>query len=290
MKHTDLYQSVTDAIVAALELGAAPWVKPWDDSATAMLTGQPHNRVSRKAYRGINTLLLWHAQLSNGFTSPAFLTYKQAADLGGHVRKGEKATRIVFYKPLKKENADTGKTDSFCVMRGYSVFNVEQCDELPILDAPDFAPVENSSMIDIAASVGANVRIEGNSACFIPSADLIKIPHADQFHSFPHFEATLAHELTHWTGHRSRLNRNLSGRFGTESYAAEELVAELGAAFLCAELGFNAPELRHAEYLASWLSVLKADKKAIFTAASLAQKACDFVRGRVFGSVIAEAA
>lgn len=273
---TDIYQQVTDQIISALESGTIPWVKPWEDTASPL--GMPHNRVSKKAYNGINTLLLWCAQYEGGFTSDSWLTYKQAQQLGGNVKKGSKGTKIVFFKPIEKEN-EKGEKDSFCVARGYTVFNLDQCEGIePIVKPEQPAPVTGSIMLDVALAVGARVDIEGNRACFIPSADIVKVPHIDQFKSADHFEATLAHELVHWTGHKSRMDRDLSGRFGSEAYAAEELIAEMGSAFISAEMGFCLTELRHASYIESWLKVLKNDKRAIFTAASQAQKACNYIK------------
>jgi antirestriction protein ArdC len=279
---TDIYQQVTDQILASLENGTAPWVKPWRDDGSALLTGAPLNRISKAGYNGINVLLLWAAAAENGYSDPTWLTYKQAASLGGNVIKGEKGTRIVFFKQISKEATNSsGETEksSFGMLRGYTVFNIEQCENVTPLDKPvPRAPVLGSAMLLVAAAIGARVDVEGNKACFIPSADVVKIPHLDQFTSAQHFEATLSHELVHWTGHKSRLDRDFAGRFGSSAYAAEELVAEIGSAFISAEYGFCIEELRHAAYVESWIKVLKSDKKAIFTAASKAQAACNHIK------------
>lgn len=283
MAKADIYQQVTDQIIASLESGALPWVKSWADNAAPVSLGVPHNRVSKKAYSGVNTLLLWSAKTENAFTGDCWLTYKQAQDLGGNVRKGEKGTRIVFFKPLTKdiENPTTGETETkgFAMARGYTVFNIDQCDNVDPLAVPETTPSASGSfMQDVARTIGADLRIMGNTACFIPSRDQVHMPAPEAFTSLDHFDATLAHELAHWTGHRSRLDRNLSGRFGSESYAAEELIAEIAAAYMSAEQGFSIEAMRHPGYIESWLKVLKNDKRAIFTAASQAQKATNYIK------------
>jgi antirestriction protein ArdC len=278
----DIHQEVTDRIVAALETGVAPWVKPWKETKGGTM---PHNAVTRRAYSGVNVLLLWIAAQEKGYAGSGWLTFKQAKELGGNVRKGEKATNIVFMKPLTfTETTEGGDTEEKSVLlaRGYAVFNIEQCDGLPerihSQKADNLVEVETDAAFNAwVAGTGASLRHGGNRACYSPSHDAITMPKPEQFRDLNSYKATLLHELTHWTGHKSRLDRNLRNRFGSQEYAAEELVAELGAAFLCAELQVDG-QLQHAEYIASWLKVLKADKRAIFTAASAASKAANYLK------------
>lgn len=279
----DIYQEVTDQIIAELETGAAPWVRSWDASA-----GMPHNFTSHRQYTGINVMLLWAAGIQSGYSSSAWLTYKQAKDKGGHVRKGEKGTQIVFWKFLEKPTGETDAngdqvTDRIPMCRFYTVFNVEQCENLPgVVDEAPAVPQGYEHIDEVIQAIGADIQHGGNRACYIPSRDQIRMPRPQDFTAPANYYAVLMHELTHWTGAASRLDRNLSGRFGDAQYAAEELIAEIGAAFACARLGIKG-ELRHAAYIESWLKVLKNDKRAIFTAASQAQKAADYLIERAGG-------
>lgn len=274
----DVAAEVTAQIVEALERGTAPWVKPWRDGVGPCAefggrVGLPSNAASGRTYRGINVLLLWAAAFNKGYRDARWVTFNQAKALGGSVRKGEKATQIVFWKWLvKDEGLPTEKR--IPMARTFCVFNVEQCDGLQ-LDAPAPAPEHVDGAADrVAESVGAIVRRGGDRAFYSPAIDFVQMPVAEAFRTRADYESTLLHELTHWTGHASRLDRNFaaSKRFGDEAYAVEELVAELGAAFLCARLGVEG-KLQHAEYLGHWARVLKADKHAIFTAAREAEKA-----------------
>lgn len=292
----DIYQEVTDQIIAALEQGTAPWVKPWKDAPGA--GDFPHNYISGRPYSGVNVLLLWAEAMNKGYRSSAWLTFKQAKDKGGHVRKGEKGTRIVFWKFLEKQTGQTDDdgnpiNDRIPMCRAYTVFNVEQCEGIGETEAPEIVTPDGYEHIEEAIqAIGADVVIRGNRAFYVPSLDFIQMPAPDQFQSPADYYATLMHEHTHWTGHKSRLDRDLSGRFGDESYAAEELIAEIGAAFVCARLGIEG-KLQHAEYIASWLKVLKNDKRAIFTASSHAQKAAEYLLGLTAGEQaddVAEAA
>ncbi len=270
----DIYQEITDQIIAALEQGAAPWVKPWSTA------GMPRNAVSGREYSGINTILL----AMSPYGSPLWVTYKQAEAVGGHVRKGEHGTTVVFFKSLKLSDVNNteSKEKSIPLLRSFTVFNVQQIDELPekfILSSKpqidNFADNEHAEMY-----LGKAVIEHGKDrACFIPSADVIHMPNKIDFKSVSDYYATGLHELTHWTGHRSRLARDFNGRFGDAAYAFEELVAELGAAFLCAHCSIDG-QLQHASYIQSWLKVLKTDKRAIFTAAASARRASEFVTGK----------
>jgi antirestriction protein ArdC len=279
----DLYSEVSARIVAELERGAAPWIKPWSATPGA---NTPCNAATSRPYSGCNVVLLWQAQAA-GYRTPRFLTFKQASELGGNVRKGEHGTKVYFVKQLqvRDQGADDGTSSRLIpMMREYTVFNVEQCDNLSdniITGKP--MRVRNRDARDELAdaflhSTGADIREGSGEACYIPSRDFISMPAFVGFKSADHFYNVVFHELGHWSGHKSRLDRDLKNRFGSQSYAAEELVAELGAAFLCAEFGFDG-DVRNAGYIASWIELLKGDKRAFFTACSQASKAADYLRG-----------
>jgi antirestriction protein ArdC len=280
----DLYAEVSARIIAELEAGAAPWIKPWAATAGA---NTPCNAVTNRPYSGCNVVLLWMAQAA-GYRTPRFLTFKQTAEFGGHVRKGEHGTKVYFVKQLEvKEDADhSSPTRLIPMMREYTVFNVEQCEGLPIsVTTGKPMRVRNPGARDELAdeflrSTGADIREGHGEAYYVPSRDFVSMPAFEAFKGADHFYSVAFHELTHWTAHRSRLDRDLKNRFGSRSYATEELVAELGAAFLCAEFGFDG-DLRHAGYIAHWIELLKADKRAFFTACSQASKAADYLRGLV---------
>lgn len=274
----DLYAQVTDAIVAELEKGAAPWVKPWKADSSA-----DRNHVSGKAYKGINRLLLGMSSMAQGLTSPVWATYKQWQDAGVQVAKGAKGTHIVFFKPVAgKQNAETGETDGgYCVIKGYCVFNASQTDyAVPVSESPvaPFNPIPGCE--DTIVKTGAIISHGGDAAFYAPGPDRIQLPNKAAFESVASYYATAFHELAHWTGAPARLDRNLSaGRFGNPAYAFEELVAEIGAAYLGADHGVQG-ELRHAGYIGNWLKACREDKKAIFRAAALAQKAADYIRAQ----------
>ena len=282
----DVYQSVTDTIVSLLESDLPPWRKPWGQSK-AIDSALPFNAATGRHYNGINVPLLWADAQESGYDSNGWLTYKQALDLGGHVRKGEHGQLVVFWKFQEVEDKHTGKKKTVPFARGYTVFNVRQCDGLSggkVGEIP--SPVEPDNVIAWAQSIGARIQHGGNRACFIPSHDLIQLPRPEQFPERAEYHATALHELTHWTGHKSRLDRTFGKRFGDDSYAFEELVAEMGSAFLCATIGIeNAPLTQHASYLNGWLKILKSDNRAIFTAASHAQKATDYCLANAKASV-----
>lgn len=280
----DIYQTITDRIVAAIEAGAGDWKMPWhaQDGGAAVM---PTNAASGRAYRGINVVMLWAAAHAAGYPSGVWATYKQWAGLGAQVRKGEKAAPVVFWKMLDDDEADDqdedGKAARF-VARGFHVFNAAQVDGF---EAPALPRLPEPLRIDHAeaffAATGADIRQGGNRAFYSPGNDYIQMPPFPAFRDPVAYYATLAHEATHWTGHTDRCARDLKGRFGTGAYAAEELIAELGAAFLCADLALaSEPRPDHAAYVASWLKVLKGDKRAIFTAAAQAQKAADWLHQR----------
>jgi antirestriction protein ArdC len=279
----DLYAEVSARIVAELETGAAPWVRPWSATPGA---NTPCNAVSNRPYSGSNVVLLWMAQAA-GYRTPRFLTFKQALELGGNVRKGERGTKVFFVKQLHVRDDvtdESSETRLIPMMREYTVFNVDQCGNLPdSISAGKPIRVRNPDARDGLAddflrSTSADIREGHGEAFYVPSRDFISMPAFAGFKGADDFYNVAFHELTHWTGHRSRLDRDLTNRFGSRSYAAEELIAELGAAFLCAEFGFDG-DVRSAGYLSNWIELLKADKRAFFTACSQASKAADYLRG-----------
>jgi antirestriction protein ArdC len=287
------FYDVSARIISELERGAAPWIKPW--SATAG-HNVPQNAVTNRPYSGCNVILLWLAR-DRGWATPRFLTYKQAAEAGGHVRKGEHGTKVYFVKQLqlRDEKGDDADLRLVPMMREYTVFNVSQCENLPdSISAGKPMRVRNPDARDALAdqflrATGADLREGHGEAYYVPSRDFISMPAFAAFKGADHFYNVAFHELTHWAGHKSRLDRDLKHRFGSRNYAAEELVAELGAAFLCAEFGFN-NDLRHAGYIATWIDLLKADKRAFFTACSRASKAADYLRGLALVETTATAA
>lgn len=286
----DVYQSITDQIIAELERGVRPWRKPWSADHMAGLAWVPlrHNGIP---YRGVNILALWLAATSKGYRSPVWMTFKQAIDLGGAVRKGERASLTVYANTLSRTETDetTGEESESRIpyMKGYSVFNTEQIDGLPAQyyrhpePGPQTLPrIERAEAFFNA--LGADIRHGGPEAYYAVRTDHIQMPLFEAFVDAESYYAVLAHEATHWTKHPTRLDRDLGKkRFGDAGSAMEELVAELGSAFTCATLALN-PTLRpeHASYIDHWLKVLKADKRAIFTAAAHAQAAADFLSAR----------
>jgi antirestriction protein ArdC len=279
----DLYAEVSARIVAELEAGAAPWVKPWSATPGA---NTPCNAVSNRPYSGCNVVLLWMAQAA-GYRTPRFLTFKQALEFRGNVRKGEHGTKVYFVKQLQvrdQAGEDDGSTRLIPMMREYTVFNVEQCDNLPDgINTGKPIRVRNPDTRDDLAdaflhSTRADIREGHGEAYYVPSRDFISMPAFAGFKGADHFYNVSFHELTHWTAHKSRLDRDLKNRFGSRQYAAEELIAELGAAFLSAEFGFDG-DVRNAGYIANWIELIKADHRAFFTACSHASKAADYLRG-----------
>ncbi|QBX36892.1 DUF1738 domain-containing protein [Brevundimonas sp. S30B] len=278
----DIYQTVTDSIVAMLERGTKPWAPQWAKDAGGLLALP--TRANGETYRGLNTMLLWGAAEAKGYRHQTWMTFRQAKELGGCVRKGEKGTQVVYWGRFdpKGEEGDDGEERGVLFAKSYTVFNVGQIDGLPDRFFADAAPLPEVERIERAetwvAGIGADVRHGGNRAFFSPAHDFVQMPPAGAFAEVENYYSTLAHELTHWSGHKARLAREFGKRFGSQAYAFEELVAELGAAFAMARLGISAePREDHAAYLQSWLKVLKQDKRAIFTAASKAQQACDFL-------------
>jgi antirestriction protein ArdC len=286
---TDVYERITNQIVAELEKGVRPWLKPWNTEHAAGRITRPL-RGNGIPYRGINVLMLWSAALNKGYAAPIWMTFKQALELKANVRKGEHGSLVVYADKLirTETDADTGEESEHAIpfMKGYTVFNVEQIDGLPEhyygKPAPRGETVQRIADAEkFFAATGVTVRHGGNRAYYRPASDHVQMPPIEAFRDAESYYVTLAHEGTHWTRHPSRLNRDFGRkRFGDEGYAIEELVAELGSAFLSADLELT-PEVRedHASYIASWIKVLKNDKRAIFSAASHAQRAADFLHG-----------
>jgi antirestriction protein ArdC len=280
----DVYGRVTSQIINAIEQGAGNWRMPWHTSGRFAFS--PVNVVSRKAYRGVNTLCLWAAAQAKGYERGEWATYQQWAERGAQVRKGEKATLVVFWKFANgaaetQEGGEEQRTSGSRLLftRGYSVFNAAQVDGYTPTAEAD-APIEQriAHAEEFFKRVPARVVHQGNRAYYSPADDAITLPPFAAFFSPLDYYSTRAHETGHWTSHSSRCDRQLGKRFGDAAYSVEELVAELTAAFTLAHLGLSSePRADHAQYLASWLKVLKADSRAIFTAASKAQQACDFI-------------
>lgn len=275
----DLYNQVTDRIITALESGVPPWLPPWQRSGG---DGIPRNLASGKPYRGINVLLLHMQAMAHGYHDHRWLTYRQAAELGAYVRQGETGTPIVFFKwqEIASDEREPDKPPKVRPMlKSFTVFNIEQVDNLPPTyqsapATPVWTPVERAE--DLLLGSGAVIRQGGNRAYYVLDQDVIQLPPAAYFPHAAAFYGTALHELTHWTGHPDRCGRPLGKQHGLDAYAFEELVAEMGAAFLCAHCGLPG-QLEHASYIDHWLQALRRDKRLIFVAAGKAQAAADFL-------------
>ena len=290
----DVYRKVTDAIINAIEQGVGSWRMPWHTNGRYAFS--PINITSKKPYRGINTVCLWAAAQAKGYERGEWGTYQQWQDRGAQVRKGEKATLVVFWKFAHDagESSDTDESprngSRLLFTRGYSVFNAAQVEGYtPKVDAETAIPERIQHAEQFFERIGACLRHGGNQAFYSPASDHIQMPPFGAFAESVPYYSTLAHEHTHWTAPASRCDRQLGKRFGDSAYAAEELIAELGAAFTCAHLGLSTePRADHAQYIQSWLKVLKADSRAIFTAASKAQQATDWLIQRAGETVRSE--
>lgn len=285
----DIYSRITGQIIASLEKGVKPWMQPWSAAHAAGSVCRPL-RFNGEAYSGINILSLWASAMERGFAAPIWMTFRQAQELGGHVRKGETGSPVVYANTVVKTEIDerTGNEAEQTIpfMKGYTVFNVEQIDGLP---GHYYAQREASRNPDeriahaeaFFGSLGARILNGGNAAYYRPATDHIQMPLFEVFFNAQSYYAVLAHESVHWTGHPSRLDRSFEQqRYGDVGYAKEELVAELGAAFLCADLEITLERREdHAAYIGSWLQVLRDDKRAIFAAAAHAQRAADYLHG-----------
>ena len=277
---TDIYQDVTNRIVAAIEENPGEFVLPWHRGGSS---GTPQNALTKALYQGVNIITLWIMGLP--YPEPVWATYRQWQELGCQVRRGERGSPIIFYSVQEKEDGE--ETNRVPFIRQSTVFNANQVDGYTSPEKPKTAPLERLEAVDgFVAKTGANIVSGGSRACYVPTDDVVRMPDEERFFDTKTqtrtegYYSTLMHELTHWTGHKNRLARDLAGRFGNEAYAMEELVAELGAAFLCARLTIT-PEVRadHSQYIANWLQVLKNDKRAIFSASTQAQLAADYLLG-----------
>ena len=284
----NLYDEVTSRIVSELEQGRVPWVQPWGNAACAG-PSLPRNALTGRSYSGVNVLLLWCAVIANGYPSQSWLTFRQAREAGGCVIKGERGQAVVyadrFTPEAEKARAarEGGEAKTVPFLKRFTVFNIAQCEGLKPGLALDPAPLPEREIVpvaeDVIAASGVPFRIGGDKAFYAPSADFVAVPPQPAFYDQVNYYRTCLHELTHATGHARRLGRDLSNAFGSPGYAREELVAELGSAFLCAALGI-VPTVRHADYIGSWLEVLREDNRAIFRAASQASKAADWLLAR----------
>lgn len=279
----DINQIITDKIISLLERGTVKGGARWSSSTA---TGLPVNAKSGDQYHGINVLVLWSEMAEKSYASSQWLTFKQAVDLGANVRKGEKSVMCVYYKTVgtHDESKADDEQETYFMAKPFWLFNVAQIDGLPAdlttaisaTACKTFNPHFEAEQLLLNSNASINYGFD--SAFYSPSADKICMPTRERFTSEANFYATALHELTHWTGNEARLNRSFGKRFGDDAYAFEELVAELGAAFTVGQLGMiDATIETHADYVSSWIKVLKEDKKAIFTAASLASKASDFI-------------
>lgn len=285
----DLYARVTQTIIADLEAGVRPWTKPWSAEHLAGRISRPL-RSTGEPYSGINIVLLWAESVARGFTAPIWITFRQALALGGHVRKGEHGSTVVYANKLvRSEPGDDGQDVERQIpfLKTYAVFNVEQVEGLPAhfyaVTEPRLDPAQRVAHAEaFFAELKADIRHGGNQAYYALEPDYVQVPPFECFQDAEAYYATLAHECTHWTRHPTRLDRDFGRkRWGDEGYAREELVAELGAAFLCADLGLElTPREDHSSYIASWLEVLRNDKRFIFTAAAHAQRASDLLHSR----------
>lgn len=283
---TDLYQSVTDQVIEQMDRGCVPWVQPWGRDTVTAPCALPQNASTGRTYSGINILLLWSAAIETRRTTPYWLTFRQALGLGGHVRKGERGTTVCYADSFipkaeaKKAQLTGDDPQRVGFLKRYTVFNADQCDGLDARFFEGVTPLPDGEIIPRAErlikATGADFRVGGDRAFFVPSEDFIQVPPQPAFHDPINYYRTCFHELGHWTGHESRLDRKLTTSKGSKDYAREELVAEMTSAFVCAAQQIH-PTVRHADYLGAWLDLLKEDTRAIIRAASLASKAADFI-------------
>jgi antirestriction protein ArdC len=280
---TSLYQEITDKIIAELEVGRAPWVQPWGTAEAKAPLAMPRNATTGRRYSGINVLILWGAVIEHGFTGQSWLTFRQALSLDGHVRKGERGTTVVYADRFTPEDerrraAETGdEAQAIPFLKRFTVFNVAQCEGLPEELMAVAPPVEPDLILPQAEALiratGVDFRIGGDRAFYNPLHDFVQVPPPQVYFEPVNWHRTALHEVGHASGHLSRLNRDMTGSFGSKKYAFEELIAEISAAYLCASLGIT-PTVRHADYIGSWLEVLREDDRAI-----AASKAADFILG-----------
>jgi antirestriction protein ArdC len=283
-----LYDDITGKIITELEADRVPWVQPWGKAKAPLAL--PKNTATGRHYSGINVLILWGAVIQHGFASQSWLTFRQALSLRGNVRKGEHGTTIVYADRFTPEDEKRRARESgeeaaaIPFLKRFTVFNAAQCDGLPE-DLTIVAPPPPPGLIEpqveaLIRATGIDFRMGGDRAYYAPARDYVQVPPPQAYFEPINWHRTALHELGHATGHLSRLGRDLSGGFGTKKYAFEELVAEISAAFCCASLGI-VPTVRHADYIGSWLDVLREDNRAIIRAASQASKAADWLLGFV---------
>ena len=283
-----LYQEITSKIIAELEAGRMPWVQPWGTAPAKAPLAMPRNAATSRLYSGINVLIIWGAVIEHGFSDQSWLTFRQALGLGGNVRKGERGTTVVYadrFTPEdeRRRSEETGDTPwTIPFLKRFTVFNLDQCDGLPE-DIATGAPPPPPNLVEpeveaLIVATRADFRIGGQRAFYNLREDFVQVPPPQAYFEPINWHRTALHELGHWSGHASRLGRDMSGTHGTKKYAQEELIAEITAAFACATLGI-VPTVRHADYIASWLEVLREDDRAIVRAASAASKAADYLLG-----------
>jgi antirestriction protein ArdC len=283
---TSFYDDITAKIIAELEAGRFPWVQPWDAAAVKAPLAMPRNAATGRRYSGINVLILWGAVIRYGFPSQSWLTFAQALALGGNVRKGERGASLVYadrFTPKDEQRRARETGGAACAvpfLKRFTVFNTAQCDGLPddvaIVGPPPPPGLIAPQVEALIRATGIDVRIGGDRAFYAPAHDYVQTPPPEAYYEPINWHRTALHEMGHATGHVSRLNRDLSGAFGSKKYAFEELIAEITAAFCCASLGI-APTVRHADYIGAWLDVLREDHRAIVRAASQASKAADWL-------------
>lgn len=289
-ERTNLYDDITNKIIAELEEGRVPWVQPWGTAAAKAPLAMPKNAATGRGYSGINVLILWGAVIQHGFPGQSWLTFRQALSLGGNVRKGEHGTTVVYADRFipddeKKRVRETGE-DAHAIpfLKRFTVFNAAQCEGLPE-DVAVAAPPPPTGLIEpkveaLIQATGIDFRIGGNRAYYVPAHDYVQVPPPNAYFEPINWHRTALHELGHASGAAHRLNRNLSGSFGSKLYSVEEITAELISAFCCASLGI-VPTVRHADYIGSWLACLREDNRAIIRAASQASKAADWLLAHV---------
>jgi antirestriction protein ArdC len=282
----NLYNEITNKIIAELEAGRVPWVQPWETSAAKAPLGLPKNASTGRSYSGINILLLWGVVVQHGFPGQGWLTFRQALSLGGNVRKGERGTTVVYADRFvpedeKRRARETGEeVQAIPFLKRFTVFNTAQCEGLPddiAVTIPPAPPGLIEPKVEaLIKATGIDFRIGGDKAFYVPADDYVVVPPPQVYFEPINWHRTALHEIGHASGHHSRLNRDLSGSFGSKKYAFEELIAEQISAFCCAALGI-APTVHHADYIGSWLDVMREDSRAIVCAASQASKATDWI-------------
>ena len=283
---TSLYDDITDKIIAELEAGRVPWVQPWGTPEAKAPLAMPRNAATGRQYSGINILILWGAVIEHGYAGQSWLTYLQAKSLGGKVRKGEHGTVIVytdrFIPDDERERAREAGEEPHAIpfLKRFTVFNTAQCENLPedvTVAAPPPPPGQIEPTVEaLIKATGIDFRISGNKAFYVPALDYVVVPPPAAFFEPINWHRTALHELSHASGHHSRLARDLGGCFGSKKYFIEECVAELSSAFCCAALGIK-PTVRHADYIGAWIDTMREDNRGIFRAASQASKAADWL-------------